>query len=196
MLMKISRKIKISVAFAMLAVMMLATTANAATTYTQKAKYADDTSYYHTKNEQDRINALKKCQIKSNDYYYETYHYMDLDIRASMYLNDLGWEVYDLKKMEDSINEGLESRYGYFFNTGFMATDDITDPTGMYYVCKCSQSDFNDFINKTVDSSWEHTYDERTHMTSYSKKYPGSIYYSIVYTPHNETLEADVTFLN
>ena len=192
--MKIIKKIKVGVAFAMLAALVFTTTVNAETSYTQKVKNANDTSYYHPKNEQDRINHIKKYEIKlfsdATDIYKDTY----LLSYVMIYLPN--WELYDLKKMEDTINEGIEARYGYFFNQGFMATDDITDPAFKEFICKCSQSDFEGFVKKCVDSSWSRSYNEKNHTTTYGKTFPGSIEYEIVYEADSKILRATNYFLN
>ena len=187
--MKIIKKLKVGIAFAMLAAMVFTTTVNAATSYTQRGKYADDTSFYHPKNDQDKLNALKKCQLNNYSEVFATYDDEYLQNYAIMYIYNKKLQVYDLKKMADTLNVGMESRRGYFFNQGGFATDNPINPKQKHFFCKCSQYDFEQFVKITVDSSWAHTYNKNTQITKYDKTYPTNRY-SIVYDAKKELLIA------
>ena len=194
--MNIIKKLKVGVAFAMLAALVFTTTVNAETSYTQKVKNANDTSYYHPKNAEDRLEALKTCTFNSDDIYDLYGETGMLFLYAYNYSNYFDYyTLYDLKKMADKLNEGIEARYGYFFNQGFMATDDITNPSFKRFFCNCSQSDFDGFVKKCVDSSWTYTYDNKNDTTKYSKTFPGSITYNIEYDGQHKFLIAENIFL-
>ena len=193
--MKNINKISVGVAFALLVAMVFTTIAKAESSCTQKVKYATDTSYYHPKNEQDRIESLKACRFDSDDindlYSYDSY----LWIYAHMYTNCNEYRFYDLKKIADKLNEGIEARYGQFFNQGFIATDDISNPTIKQLVCKCNQNDFNEFLKIHIDDSWSYSYNEKNHTAKYSKTYPNSIQHEIVYAADYKILRATNIFM-
>ena len=194
--MKIIKKMKVCVALAMLAALVFSTTINAESSYTQKVKSSNDTSYYHPNNKEDRIYAFRECDVDTVGI--DKLYSVDSPLwkYAHMFDNQYEYTLYDLKKMADILNEGIEARYGYFFNQGFMATDDLTNPSHKVFVCRCSQNDFDQFVKKCVDNSWTHTYVEKTHRTTYSKTFPGSITYEIDYDANEKVLIAENFFLN
>lgn len=59
------KKLKVGMTLAMLASMLFTTTVYAESSYTQKK---NETAYYHPTDEEDRIDALKECQISIKDY--------------------------------------------------------------------------------------------------------------------------------
>ena len=167
--MKISKKLKICVAFAMLAAITLTTTVAASSSYIQKVDYSKPTAYRNLSME-DKFKELKKnCQLSLYDYY-DRYDDIDSAILSeiSTYC-DMGWEIYDLKSAADILNTGLECRPGYVFNNGIWITDDVTHPSVRRFVCKCTENDFKEYVKYNIDNNWTYEYDARGKITTYTR---------------------------
>ena len=178
--MKIIKKIKVGVAFAMLLAMVFTTTVDARSGYVQKEKYANDTSFYHPKNQEDKINyMLKECRV-TNDNVLSMYSDTSLLTLARHHLKD-GDYVFDCRLMANKLNFGLYSEVGYIFNQGFMTTDDPKNPKFTQYWVRCDEEDFWDIVRRCVDfDTWKIVYDEENQSYDYSVQLP-NIFYELRY---------------
>ena len=191
--MKIIKKIKVGVAFAMLAALVFTTTVNARSGYVQKEKYANDTSFYHPKNQEDKINyMLNECRVTLNniDGMYGNGNLLQharKDIKNGEY-------VFDCRLMANKLNFGLYSETGYIFNQGYMATDNPRNPRYTTYRVRCDEEDFWDIVRRCVDfDTWEIDYNKDDQFYEYSVQLP-NIYYSLSYNGKTGILYAKNVF--
>ena len=153
--MKIIKKMKVCVAFAMLAAMVFTNTVNAKSLYVQEQKYADDFSFYHPADQEDKIDfMLRECRVTNDnvDSLYNNEYLRDMAAYQIKYKD----YVFDLKLMANKLNCGLNSDWKYLFNQGFMGTDDLRHPRYVYYYIRCDIDDYWDLVWRCVDfDTWE-----------------------------------------
>ena len=167
--MKIGKKLKVCVAFAMLAALTLTTNVFASSSYTQMVDYSKPTAYRNLSME-DKFKKLKENCMTSDYDYFDRYDDIDKTIyHEILTYTHIEYEIYDLKLAADILDTGLECRPGCVFNNGIWVTDDVTHPTIRRFLCKCTKNDFDEYVKYNIDNNWTYAYDAQKQITYYSR---------------------------
>ena len=194
--MKLIKKLKAGVSLVALGAMMLTSTftSNAQSTYTQKEKDYNDTSYHHQANMEDRKNYLMYCEVHKFQVESDNYNLFNDELlrkEALDYINR-DYKVINLEMTSNILNESLKPRNGLLFNKGILAMDDYINPTCRLYTVKCSSSDYAAFKDFVVDENWRKCGSEN----SYEYYREGYKFINFVYKPDKEVLYVIEIFID
>ena len=130
----------------------------------------------------EEIEALKECSISNFEYDDDSSIFCDGSVQEDVdYASRHEYEIIDLGLMADKMNKGLVISRGdaifpkdEVFNNGVMIIRSYEDSTFAHYICKCNESEFNDFYNFYVDKDWDNLgYDEDTGNEIYTLNIKG-----------------------